>query len=92
MYSDLDYNHPEVQNDVVNWGTWLGKETGIKGIRFDAIKHASKDIQVLILLSYCPVFGGFSQAICGILGYELRHRMVLGWRSQSSRFSSIAVY
>ncbi|MCJ1293195.1 hypothetical protein MMC34_004748 [Xylographa carneopallida] len=43
MYSDLDYNHPEVISDVLNWGTWLGKETGIKGIRFDAIKHFSED-------------------------------------------------
>ncbi|MCJ1392324.1 hypothetical protein MMC18_005191 [Xylographa bjoerkii] len=42
MYSDLDYNHPEVINDVKNWGIWVGK-TGIKGIRFDAIKHFSED-------------------------------------------------
>ncbi|MCJ1436671.1 hypothetical protein MMC27_006052 [Xylographa pallens] len=43
MYSDLDYNHPEVISDVKNWGVWLFKETGIKGIRFDAIKHFSED-------------------------------------------------
>jgi alpha-amylase len=42
MFADLDYHHPEVQEDVLNWGEWLCKETGIHGIRFDAIKHFSE--------------------------------------------------
>lgn len=42
MFADLDYRHPEVQEDVLNWGEWLCKETGIHGIRFDAIKHFSE--------------------------------------------------
>ncbi|MCJ1476166.1 hypothetical protein MMC13_004831 [Lambiella insularis] len=43
MFADLDYNHPEVKADVKAWGSWLGKELTIKGIRFDAIKHFSED-------------------------------------------------
>jgi len=41
MGSDLDYDHPEVEKDVVAWGTWLAKEMPLRGIRFDAIKHYS---------------------------------------------------
>lgn len=43
MFADLDYAHPEVQDDVKNWGTWIGKEVKIKGLRFDAVKHFSED-------------------------------------------------
>lgn len=43
MGCDLDYAHPEVQDDVKNWGGWIGKEVPLRGIRFDAIKHFSKD-------------------------------------------------
>ncbi|KAK4213635.1 glycoside hydrolase superfamily [Rhypophila decipiens] len=45
MGSDLDYSHPEVTSDVLAWGKWLAQELpgGLKGIRFDAIKHYSED-------------------------------------------------
>jgi hypothetical protein len=43
MYADLDYSHPEVQQDVLNWGKFLANEIPIQGIRFDAIKHFSED-------------------------------------------------
>lgn len=43
MGSDLDYDHPEVVKDVLNWGKWLAQEVPLKGIRFDAIKHYSED-------------------------------------------------
>lgn len=41
MYADLDYNHPEVKDDVKNWAVWLGKEINLRGLRFDAVKHVS---------------------------------------------------
>lgn len=41
MGSDLDYSHPEVQNDVIQWGLWLADTIPLKGMRFDAIKHFS---------------------------------------------------
>lgn len=43
MGSDLDYDHPEVVEDVLNWGKWLASEVTLKGFRFDAIKHYSED-------------------------------------------------
>jgi alpha-amylase len=43
MYADLDYSHPEVKQDVLNWGKFLANQVPIKGIRFDAIKHFSED-------------------------------------------------
>ncbi|KAI0161223.1 glycoside hydrolase family 13 protein [Xylariaceae sp. FL1272] len=43
MGSDLDYDHPEVEADVLAWGRWLAKTVPLKGIRFDAIKHYSED-------------------------------------------------
>lgn len=42
MFADLDYSHPEVRQDVQKWGPWVGKELGLKGFRFDAIKHFSE--------------------------------------------------
>jgi alpha-amylase len=43
MGSDIDYSHPEVVEDTLNWGKWLAKELPLKGIRFDAIKHYSEE-------------------------------------------------
>jgi alpha-amylase len=43
MFADLDYAHPEVEADVLNWGLWLSKQITLKGIRFDAVKHFSED-------------------------------------------------
>ncbi|KAF8917380.1 putative alpha-amylase [Mucidula mucida] len=39
MGADIDYNHPEAREDVLNWGKWVIKETGASGFRFDAVKH-----------------------------------------------------
>ncbi|KAH8668118.1 glycoside hydrolase superfamily [Tricladium varicosporioides] len=43
MFADLDYDHPEVSEDVIKWGIWLSKQVSLKGIRFDAVKHFSED-------------------------------------------------
>ncbi|KAF7904752.1 hypothetical protein EAF00_002086 [Botryotinia globosa] len=43
MFADLDYDHPEVEKDVLNWGGWLGDQITLKGVRFDAVKHFSED-------------------------------------------------
>ena len=42
MFSNLDYSHSEVQEDVKNWGVWLVRELQLKGIRFDACPHVSQ--------------------------------------------------
>ena len=41
MFADVDYSHPEVQEDVKNWGVWITKELGLKGFRLDAVQHFS---------------------------------------------------
>ena len=43
MFADIDYAHPEVQEDVKNWGVWVAQELKLKGFRFDAVKHFSED-------------------------------------------------
>jgi alpha-amylase len=43
MFADLDYDHQEVKDDVINWGRWISKELTLKGIRFDAVKHFSEE-------------------------------------------------
>lgn len=42
MFADIDYSHPEVIEDVINWGTWVTKELKLKGFRLDACQHFSE--------------------------------------------------
>jgi alpha-amylase len=39
MFANIDYGHPDVQEEVKRWLRWFVKETGVNGIRLDAIKH-----------------------------------------------------
>lgn len=39
MYANIDYKHPDVQEEIKNWLRWFVRETGVNGIRLDAIKH-----------------------------------------------------
>ncbi len=43
MGCDLDMDHPEVSGELIHWGEWLVKETGVDGFRFDAVKHVKAD-------------------------------------------------
>lgn len=42
MFADVDYAHPETQEDVKNWGVWITKKLGLKGFRLDAVQHFSE--------------------------------------------------
>jgi alpha-amylase len=42
MFADLDYSHPEVQEDVKSWGEWIVHELKLKGFRLDAVQHFSE--------------------------------------------------
>ena len=42
MFSDIDYSHPDVCEDVKNWGEWVVKELNLSAFRFDAIQHFSE--------------------------------------------------
>ncbi|KAJ5730950.1 uncharacterized protein N7483_005458 [Penicillium malachiteum] len=45
MFADLDHSHPEVRNDLLNWGTWITNELSLSGMRLDAAKHISSGFQ-----------------------------------------------
>ncbi|KAG9246023.1 glycoside hydrolase superfamily [Calycina marina] len=57
MFADLDYDHPEVRKDVIDWGTWLSKQVILKGIRFDAVKHFSEEFLREFITSLNQRFG-----------------------------------
>ena len=38
MGADVDYDHPEVRQDTLDWGKWVIEETGAAGFSFDAVK------------------------------------------------------
>ncbi len=42
MGADLDLDNGEVYEQLVRWGTWYINETGVDGVRLDAIKHMSR--------------------------------------------------
>lgn len=39
MFADVDFDHPEVQQEMKNWGTWYANELNLDGFRLDAVKH-----------------------------------------------------
>ncbi len=41
MGCDLDFQHEEVRNEIMNWGKWYLDTTKVDGFRIDAIKHIS---------------------------------------------------
>jgi len=42
MFSNIDYLHPDVREDVLNWGKWMiSDEVGVDGFRLDAVPHYS---------------------------------------------------
>lgn len=43
MYADLDMEHPEVVQELKNWGKWYLDFTGVDGFRLDAVKHIKYD-------------------------------------------------
>lgn len=39
MFADIDFNHPDVDEQMKLWGVWVAKELKLDGMRLDAIKH-----------------------------------------------------
>lgn len=39
MFADLDFDHPEVVEEMKQWGIWVSRELNLDGMRLDAIKH-----------------------------------------------------
>ncbi len=42
MGSDVDVNDSRVFKELISWGQWYLKETGVDGLRLDALKHISR--------------------------------------------------
>ncbi|KIL67592.1 glycoside hydrolase family 13 protein [Amanita muscaria Koide BX008] len=40
--ANIDYRHPAVQQDMLDWGCWILQTTGGSGFRLDAIKHIDR--------------------------------------------------
>ncbi|EHA50355.1 hypothetical protein MCOR27_000199 [Pyricularia oryzae] len=57
MGSDLDYDHPEVQDDVLAWGKWIAKTIPLAGMRFDAVKHFSVDFLARFITELDEAYG-----------------------------------
>lgn len=45
MFADLDLSHPEVREDILQWGTWITDTLSLSGMRLDAAKHFSAKFQ-----------------------------------------------
>lgn len=39
MGADLDFDHPEVREELKRWGRWVVAQTNVDGFRLDAVKH-----------------------------------------------------
>jgi alpha-amylase len=39
MGADVDHYHPEVREELLRWGEWFLRTTGVAGFRLDAVKH-----------------------------------------------------
>lgn len=39
MFADIDFDHPEVIEEMKKWGVWVSNELNLDGMRLDAIKH-----------------------------------------------------
>lgn len=43
MFADIDYDNPEVADEVKRWAHWYVKEAQLDGFRLDAIKHINSE-------------------------------------------------
>ncbi|KAF2769148.1 glycoside hydrolase [Teratosphaeria nubilosa] len=41
LFSNIDYKHPAVRDDVLKWSQWMVNDVGIDGFRLDAVQHFS---------------------------------------------------
>lgn len=64
MGSNIDYFHPDVQEEVKRWATWIIKELGLSGFRFDALKHIEAEF-IHHLLEYIRY--KISNSVCNLL-------------------------
>lgn len=65
MFADIDYSHPEVIGEVINWGIWVAKELNLSGFRFDACQHFSERFTNEFVAALEKEFGKKSKFLVG---------------------------
>ncbi len=43
MFANIDFDHPEVVEEMTRWGRWVARELDLDGMRLDAIKHINDE-------------------------------------------------
>ncbi|TDL31868.1 alpha-amylase [Jeotgalibacillus sp. S-D1] len=43
MFADLDFDHPDVAEEMKSWGNWYAETLQLDGFRIDAVKHIKHD-------------------------------------------------
>ena len=43
MFADVDFQHPDVREELKSWGEWYLNMTQVDGFRLDAVKHIQYD-------------------------------------------------
>lgn len=43
MFANIDHKHPDVKDELFQWGEWFINYIDIDGMRFDALKHIEDD-------------------------------------------------
>lgn len=43
MFADIEFRNQAVREELKKWGAWYLQETGIDGVRIDAVKHITPD-------------------------------------------------
>lgn len=57
MFANVDYMHPDVQKETLDWINWFVKETNVDGLRFDAVKHINSQFMKKLLNHIHHEFG-----------------------------------
>lgn len=57
MFANIDYHHPEVQEEMICWGKWLADTIHCNGFRLDAMKHINHDFIHLFAKEMTQVYG-----------------------------------
>ena len=57
MGDDVDLMYDHVYDELVKWGTWYIKTTGVDGLRLDALKHMERDFYLRWLAEMRKVSG-----------------------------------
>ena len=39
IFNDVDFDHPEVVEEMKRWGVWIAQTLDADGMRLDALKH-----------------------------------------------------